>query len=70
MRSRLTTALAAIALAVSFAPAGPAPDTVYITKSGDCYHRSSCSSLRKSSIAIDRADAVAQGYRACKRCKP
>ncbi|MCD7840038.1 MAG: Ig-like domain-containing protein [Erysipelotrichaceae bacterium] len=44
--------------------------TVYITKTGECYHRGTCSSLRKSKIAISKSDAIARGYRACKNCKP
>ena len=51
----------------------PQPDenrTVYVTKTGSCYHRSSCSCLSKSKIAISLKEAKAQGYRACSRCKP
>ncbi|MGN1194303.1 MAG: fibronectin type III domain-containing protein [Acutalibacteraceae bacterium] len=44
--------------------------TVYITETGTKFHRSSCSSLRKSKIAISRSKAIAQGYTACKICKP
>jgi micrococcal nuclease len=44
--------------------------TVYITKTGEKYHRSGCSSLRKSKIAIKKSEAIAQGYTACKRCRP
>lgn len=45
-------------------------DTVYITNTGKCYHSGGCNSLRRSCIAISRADAIAQGYRACSRCRP
>ena len=45
-------------------------DTVYITKTGEKYHRAGCSYLSKSKIPISRADAIAQGYEPCKRCKP
>lgn len=44
--------------------------TVYITKSGECYHADGCSSLKKSKIAISKSDAVARGYRACQKCNP
>lgn len=43
--------------------------TVYITRTGSKYHRSGCSYL-KSKIAIEKKDAIAQGYTACSRCKP
>lgn len=44
--------------------------TVYITKTGDKYHRGSCSYLKKSKIAIDKDAAISQGYGACSRCNP
>lgn len=44
--------------------------TVYITNTGDKYHRSGCSSLRRSCIPISRSSAISQGYGACKRCRP
>jgi methylphosphotriester-DNA--protein-cysteine methyltransferase len=50
--------------------AASADTTVYITKTGDKYHVASCSSLRKSKIAISLGDAVAGGYVRCQRCKP
>ncbi len=43
---------------------------VYRTKSGECYHYFSCSSLRKSKIPTTIEDAKARGLRACKRCNP
>lgn len=42
--------------------------TVYITKTGSKYHRSGCSYLSKSKIAISLSEAKAQGYTACSRC--
>ena len=58
-----------------FTPAGLAiaasgDTTVYITKTGECYHASGCSSLRKSKIATTLKDAVDRGYRACSKCHP
>jgi len=43
---------------------------VYITKTGKQYHKSTCSSLRKSKIAISLKEAVSIGYTPCSRCKP
>lgn len=44
--------------------------TVYITKTGECYHKEGCSYLRNSKIAITLLEAVEANYRACSRCKP
>ena len=44
--------------------------TVYITKTGEKYHRDGCSSLRKSRLAVSLKEAVARRYGACKNCKP
>lgn len=43
--------------------------TVYVTKTGKKYHRSSCSYLRKSKIPMDLEDAK-RGYGPCSRCGP
>ena len=43
--------------------------TVYITSTGECYHRSGCSYL-KSKIEVTLSYAVSNGYRACSRCNP
>ena len=43
-------------------------ETVYITKTGEKYHRNGCQYLRKSKIAIDKSKAIAQGYSACSKC--
>ena len=48
----------------------PQTVTVYITKTGEKYHRDGCQYLKKSQIAIDLADAIAQGYTPCSRCDP
>lgn len=42
--------------------------TVYITRTGNKYHKSGCRYLRQSSIAISLSDAQAQGYTACSVC--
>ena len=54
---------------ISVAYASNGDVTVYVTKTGECYHRSNCSYL-KSSISISLQDAVNNGYRACTRCNP
>jgi len=42
--------------------------TVYITKSGQKYHKAGCRSLSKSSIPISLSDAKARGYQPCSIC--
>ncbi len=43
---------------------------VYITITGEKYHVSSCSYLRRSSIPIDLSDAKSSGYSPCSSCHP
>ena len=45
-------------------------ETVYITDSGNKYHRSGCRTLKKSKHAISKSSAVKQGYEACGVCHP
>jgi hypothetical protein len=46
------------------------PDTiVYVSKTGEKYHTESCSSLKKSKIAISLGKAVLK-YQPCKLCEP
>lgn len=45
-------------------------EEVYITNTGSKYHRDGCRYLDESKIAISKADAIAQGYTACKVCDP
>ena len=42
---------------------------VYRTKTGECYHKKTCSYL-KSCIPLTLEEAVAMGLRPCSRCKP
>ncbi|MDX9789393.1 MAG: hypothetical protein RBT61_01040 [Candidatus Kapabacteria bacterium] len=42
---------------------------VYITKTGDKYHKSSCHHLKKSKIKTTKSKAKELGYTACKVCK-
>jgi methylphosphotriester-DNA--protein-cysteine methyltransferase len=44
--------------------------TVYITKTGSKYHRTSCQYLRKSKFAVTMKEAVERGYEACSVCEP
>jgi hypothetical protein len=44
--------------------------TVYITKTGEKYHSGNCRYLSHSKFPIALKDALAQGYQACKVCKP
>jgi len=44
--------------------------TVYITKTGNKYHRAGCKYLKKSCIPISLEEAKAEGYTPCKICNP
>ncbi len=44
--------------------------TVYITDTGEKYHRGTCRYLRYSKYAISKSEAQRQGYTACKVCRP
>ena len=43
---------------------------VYVTATGECYHRSGCRYLAASRIPIRLKDAQARGYRPCSVCDP
>ncbi|QNL48131.1 hypothetical protein H8S90_15100 [Olivibacter sp. SDN3] len=43
---------------------------VYVTRTGEKYHRGSCRYLSKSKIETSLKDAQKNGYAACKVCKP
>lgn len=45
-------------------------DTVYITKTGACYHTSGCRTMKRVAGTLTRTEAERRGYRACKVCKP
>jgi hypothetical protein len=82
MHARILRVLLAIALVVSSPllpiPAGavvsaqqdPNKVTVYITKTGEKYHKDGCSSLRKSRFPVTLREAVTRGFGACKNCRP
>jgi hypothetical protein len=42
-------------------------EIVYITGSGEKYHRKGC---KRSQKPINKKDAIAKGYRACHKCNP
>lgn len=44
--------------------------TVYITDSGEKYHKDGCSSLSKSKHPISLDEAKSRGYEPCKKCHP
>lgn len=70
---RFAALVFAFLLLVSFqiSAAADSGDTiVYITRTGECYHRGSCSYLRQSKIEVSLAEAVNRGYRPCSRCSP
>ena len=43
---------------------------VYITRTGEKYHKDGCRYLRQSKIKTTKKEAVKNGYEACKICKP
>lgn len=43
---------------------------VYVTETGTKYHADGCRYLKKSKIEKNLADAVAEGYEPCSKCKP
>lgn len=44
--------------------------TVFITKTGEKYHKDGCRHLSRSSFALTLSEAKEKGYTACKVCKP
>lgn len=43
---------------------------VYVTKTGEKYHRAGCSYLKSSKIEMSLSDAKNKGYTACSKCNP
>ena len=75
MRRLFSVSIVAIMLTLLLAPipqvsAMSGDSTVYITKTGSCYHVDGCSSLRRSKMATSLSDAVARGYSPCSKCHP
>lgn len=48
----------------------PRSTQVFITKTGEKYHKDGCSSLAKSKIPIELSEAIEKGYTPCSKCKP
>ncbi|MBX2969856.1 MAG: hypothetical protein KF803_10840 [Cyclobacteriaceae bacterium] len=57
-------------LLLLFCTAVQAQTTVYITNTGEKYHKQTCKYLSKSSISIELTKAKENGYTACSVCKP
>lgn len=53
-----------------FTPTKKISKIVYITETGNKYHKAGCKYLDESKIEIDLQDAISRGYIACKVCKP
>jgi hypothetical protein len=75
MKPLRRTLLAAVALALlgaaltAQAPPKQEDPTVFVTKTGDKYHKDGCRSLARSKIPMKLREAVKQ-YGACLVCKP
>ena len=48
----------------------PASQAVYLTRTGEKYHRDGCRYLRQSRIPTTLRDAVGRGFGPCSVCKP
>ena len=71
----LTMAIYAIALLIiaKLCIASSLPNgnyTVYITRTGKCYHESNCKHLAKSKMESSLSSATERHYRACSICAP
>jgi competence protein ComEC len=55
---------------LSSAAATQVTRTVYVTRTGEKYHRDGCRYLSRSKIPMSLKDAKASGYAACKICQP
>jgi hypothetical protein len=42
---------------------------VYVTRTGQCYHRATCSYVRRSKIPMELSEAKKR-YRPCSKCRP
>lgn len=43
-------------------------ETVYITKTGKCYHKQECCCLKKSKIEVSKEQAKKNEYKECSKC--
>jgi micrococcal nuclease len=60
--------LALAAFVLLSVAAGAEETTVYVTNTGQKYHREDCASLRRSKIALRLEDALKAGYGPCTLC--
>jgi len=61
---------AGVVVKANGASTGGGSGAVFITRTGECYHRAGCRYLSHSRIRISLAEAKARGYRPCKVCRP
>jgi len=61
---------AAVSAATTASASASGGTTVYVTDTGECYHRKGCRYLSSSRIAMKLSSAKADGYRACSVCDP
>ena len=61
--------LICVLVVAAIASAAAQTENVYVTRTGEKYHRETCRSLAKSKIEMPLAEAAAR-YGACKNCKP
>lgn len=61
---------AGVVVKANGASTGGGSGAVFITRTGECYHRAGCRYLSHSRIRISLAGAKARGYRPCKVCRP
>jgi len=77
MKNRITAKILIMLLTISLTVsmsgissyAAGGDTTVYVTKTGKCYHNSGCSSLSKSCIETT-LEAASGKYTPCSKCKP
>lgn len=81
LKSKLITAIVVLLLLSSFCSCSGDSDydetdyyssgtIVYVTKTGEKYHRSSCRHLSQSKIEINLEEAQSKGYGRCSVCNP
>ena len=61
--------LAVVLFTVGVSAAFAQAEKVYVTRTGEKYHRASCTSLRSSKIEMPLAEAAGR-YAPCKTCRP
>lgn len=71
-RSALLIALigSTIAVVPQALTSKPQTQTVYVTRTGDKYHKDRCRYLSRSKRPLELAEAKRRGYDPCKVCRP